>query len=147
MIGLVETLDGLGHSVDARSVVESARAKWPGDHQLAYLHAKLLAESGETEKSLQVFEIALQIEPEIPEWFIDYALIAFGEEGGFILGQREAPAAEKVDQIIAALSKNAATIDSADFRCKILLAEAFIANGEYAERARTSTRKQSTIQI
>ena len=129
MIGLVETLDGLGHSVDARSVVESARAKWPGDHQLAYLHAKLLAESGETEKSLQVFEIALQIEPANPEWFIDYALIAFGEEGGFILGQREAPEAEKVDQIIAVLSKNAAAID-ADFRCKILLAEAYLANGE-----------------
>ncbi len=106
MIGLVETLDGLGHSVDARGVVESARQKWPGDHQLAYLHAKILAESGETEKALQVFEIALQSEPENLDWFVEFAGIAFGEDGGFILGQRSAPSPEKIGQIISALLKS-----------------------------------------
>ncbi len=129
MIGLAETLDGLGHSVDARGVVESAREKWPGDHQLAYLHAKILAESGEVEKALRVFEIALQIVPENLEWYVEYATIAFGEEGGYILGQKESPSPEKIEQLIPALTR-ASNLEIANSRSKILLAEVFIANGD-----------------
>ena len=128
MIGLAVTLDGLGHSVDARGVVETAREKWPGDHQLAYLHAKILAESGEVAKALQVFDIALQSVPENLDWYVEYASIAFGEDGSFILGQRESLPSEKIDQIIPALQR-ASKLESVDFRTKILLAEAFIAQG------------------
>ena len=129
VISLVETLDGLGHMIDAKNAVESARNRWPGDHELAYLHAKILAEAGDNEKSLQVFEVALQSEPENLGWVLDYAEIAFGEEGAFILGQKAAPSSEKLSRLIPVLEK-ASSVDDPDYRSRILLAEAFIANGE-----------------
>jgi tetratricopeptide (TPR) repeat protein len=129
VIGLVETLEKLGHGLDAKTVVDSAREQWPGDHDLAYLQGKILAECGEVDEALQAFEIALSVVPERPDWFIDYAEIAFGEEGGYILGQKQPPSIEKIDQIINALEKQTGE-DEPDFRAKILLAEAYIAKGE-----------------
>lgn len=129
VIGLVKTLDSLGHGADARTAVEAAREKWPGDHELAYLHGKILAESGEIEKASQVLEVAIQDKPDELRWYLDYAQLVFGEEGAYILGQKQGPAQEKLDVLIPALEK-ATQAEGADSRAGVLLGESYLAAGE-----------------
>jgi len=127
-----QTLRRLGHSTEARAVLEKARAQWPSHPELAYEHAQVLLDLNDAEGALPVLEFALHNGLPILEGYLLYAKILLGEYRGGMQNLDEAVAKGRMQQAELALH-HILEIDPDNLEARFLCADILREKGDLEE--------------